>query len=82
MTNANLSCKQIVELMTGYLDGTLPAEQREHVARHLESCGGCTMVLDQFRDTIALSGQLTEEAVTPAQERTIREAFRSWRAGR
>ena len=44
----------------------------------LAGCDGCTMVLDEFRETIALTGMLTEEQVTPAQRDTLLAAFRDW----
>ena len=39
------------------------------------------MVLEEFRETIRLSGGLTVEQVDETQRRTLLEAFRNWRAG-
>jgi anti-sigma factor RsiW len=71
-------CRDVVELITAYLDGELPADVREAVETHLSGCDGCTMVLDQFRRTIDLTGRLREEDVTPQQRETLRDAFRDW----
>jgi hypothetical protein len=38
------------------------------------------MVLDEFRQTIAMAGMLTEDDVTPAQRDILLAAFRGWAA--
>ncbi len=48
------------------------------VEEHLSGCDGCTTVLEEFRTTIALTGTLTEEQITPAQRDTLVAAFRGW----
>jgi anti-sigma factor RsiW len=73
-----LMCRDVVELITAYLEGELPAAVREAVEAHLSGCDGCTTVLEEFRRTIALTGMLTDEQVTPAQRATLLEAFRGW----
>jgi anti-sigma factor RsiW len=74
----DLVCREIVELINGYIDDTLPADVRTAVAAHLTGCDGCTLVLEEFHQTIELTGRLTEEQVTPAQRDTLLEAFRGW----
>ncbi len=76
--SAEISCKQLLELISGYLDDALPGDVRSLVEAHLAGCDGCAMVLDEFRTTIALSGQLTEDELTPAQRETLLDAFRDW----
>ena len=74
----DLVCREVVELINGYLDGTLPADVRAAVETHLGGCDGCTLVLDEFRQTIAMTGMLTEEQVTQAQRDVLLAAFRGW----
>jgi anti-sigma factor RsiW len=71
-------CREVMELITGYLDDALPADTREAVEAHLSLCDGCTTVLEEFRRTIALTGMLTEEQLTPVQRTTLLDAFRGW----
>jgi anti-sigma factor RsiW len=71
-------CREVLELITGYLDDALPADTRAAVEAHLSTCDGCTTMLAQFRRTIELTGMLTEEQVTPDQRTTLLEAFRGW----
>ena len=53
---AHLSCRELVELVTAYLEGTLPAGARKRFEAHLAECDGCTTYLEQMRTTIRLSG--------------------------
>lgn len=75
-----LSCQELVELVTDYLEEALPSEERERFERHLAECGNCQVYLAQMRTTIELTGELTPESLTPDAERELLEAFRGWRA--
>jgi anti-sigma factor RsiW len=74
-----LSCRELVELVTDYLEGALPEEERLRFERHIETCGGCKIYLEQIRLTIELLGHLPEDGLTPDAERELLEAFRGWR---
>ena len=76
-----LSCQELVELVTAYLEGALPSDERERFERHIETCDGCGQYLEQMRTTIRLTGQLTPEAVPREAERGLVSAFRSWASG-
>ena len=73
-----LSCRELVELVTDYVEGDLPAEEHERVEQHLETCQGCHTYVDQMRQTIELTGTLTVEDVSPEAELALLEAFRTW----
>lgn len=77
-----LTCRELVELMSAYLDGELPPAEAARVEEHVAACEGCETVLEEFRDTIRLTGMLSEDAVTPMQRDTLLGAFRDWKAGR
>ena len=51
-------CQEIVELITGYLEGALPRTQRRRFETHLASCEHCSEYLNQMRTTIRLTGRL------------------------
>lgn len=74
-----LTCKELVELVTDYLEGTLPADVRARMDRHLAGCDGCTNYLEQMRQTIRLTGQIQEENLTPAQREDLLRLFRDWK---
>ena len=71
-------CREVLELITGYLDGALPADTLAAVEAHLSKCDGCTRMLAQFRRTIELTGMLTEEQLTDSQRSSLLDAFRDW----
>ena len=55
--------------------------ERDRFEQHVILCDGCAFHLDQMRTTIAVTGSLTEDSVTPeAQERVLR-VFREWKGG-
>jgi anti-sigma factor RsiW len=75
-----LSCQELVELVTDYLEGTLSEEERLRFEDHISRCSACTIYLEQIRQTISLLGHLPVDALTPEAERGLLEAFRGWHA--
>ena len=75
-----MSCNQLVEHITDYLEGAMALDERGRVEEHLAGCDGCTSFLDQFRTTIRLTGLLTEEQVTAEARAVLLEAFRDVRS--
>jgi anti-sigma factor RsiW len=75
-----LSCRELVELVTDYLEGALPEEERLRFEDHIGRCGGCKIYLEQIRQTIAALGHLPEDRLTFEAERELLEAFRGWRS--
>lgn len=74
----DLTCKEVVELVTGYVDGSLRGRRRRRFEAHLADCDGCTRYLAQMEATIRATGALTEEQVTPEQRTALLTAFRDW----
>jgi len=77
-----LSCQELVELVTDYLDGALPAADRARFEAHIADCDGCRAYLEQIRVTITLTGALVPEQIHPAVEAALLEAFRDWKGSR
>ena len=78
MSAEELTCKEVVEIVSDYLEGALSDELRARFDRHISGCDGCTNYLEQMRETIRLTGMLTEEQVPVAQRERLLEAFRDW----
>lgn len=79
MNDASLSCQELVELVTAYLEGELPAPERARFDAHLGECGGCRAYVEQIRETIRLTGTLREESLSPEARDALLAAFRDWR---
>lgn len=77
----HLSCQELVELVTDYLENALSADDRVRFEAHIGRCDGCTVYLRQMRQTIELTGSLSAEALSADAERVLLRAFRGWRAG-
>ena len=56
-------CRDWVEQVTDYLEGTLSDEERARIDAHLEDCGDCARVLAQWREVIRLTGRLSDDEV-------------------
>ena len=73
-----LTCQQIVELVTDYLDEAMEPRRRADFERHLAGCDGCSAYLEQMRATVAMAGRLGQEDVPrPVMDRLL-VAFRDW----
>jgi len=76
-----MTCRELVELVTEYLEAQLAPADRERFEAHLQECEGCATYLEQFRLTIAAVGRLGEEDVEPAAADALLVAFRDWKRG-
>jgi anti-sigma factor RsiW len=74
-----MNCRTLVELVTEYLEGALPADGRALVDAHLAGCDGCTAYLEQMRTTIRLTGVLMDEQIPAGARDALLNAFREWR---
>jgi anti-sigma factor RsiW len=81
MTEVYLTCKELVELVTEYLECGLSPQDRARFEEHVMTCPPCHAHLDQMRRTIQVLGKLPEESLSEEAERDLLEAFRSWKRG-
>ena len=79
MAVREISCQEIVELVTDYLEGALRRGELKAFEAHLAGCPHCTNYLDQMRQTMKLTGRLTEEALDPELRENLLEAFRDFK---
>lgn len=78
----DMSCRELVELLTDYLEGALPAPQKARLEAHLEECPGCTEYLAQMRLTLRLSGSVAADAILPGDRERLLHTFRNWMSDR
>lgn len=74
-----MTCKELVELVTDYLEGTLPDPLRMKLENHVAGCDGCTNYLEQMRQTIRITGNVREESLTAQQRDDLLRLFRDWK---
>ncbi len=75
-------CRELVELVTPYLEDALPPDERALVDQHLATCDGCEAYVQQMRLTIRAVGHVSEEAIASKTRQDVLAIFRDWRARR
>ena len=75
----DLTCAEVVELVTDYLGDAMPADDRARFDAHLATCDPCTEYLRQMRTTIAISGRLDADALPDDVKRDLVDTFRRWK---
>ncbi len=78
VTAHELACNEFVELVTEYLEGTLPSADRQRFEAHMAQCDGCDTYFAQMRQTIQVLGRLPEEAVPQTAWDRLLGEFRNW----
>ncbi|HWH52478.1 MAG TPA: zf-HC2 domain-containing protein [Gemmatimonadaceae bacterium] len=74
-----MTCKELVELVTDYLEGALPPATRARFDEHLAGCPFCTTYLEQMRQTVKTLGALPDASIPPAALDALLGHFRKWR---
>jgi putative zinc finger protein len=75
----HVTCQEIVELVSNYLEHALPADEAELFEQHINFCDGCAWYLDQIRTTIAVVGRIDEADIPPDARGKLIAAFRQWK---
>jgi anti-sigma factor RsiW len=75
---ADLTCHELIELVTDYLEDALPAHERARFEAHLGECEGCVAYVEQMRTTIAFTRAAGAAGTAPGIDALL-EAFRGYR---
>jgi anti-sigma factor RsiW len=76
-----LTCQEMVELVTDYLEGRLDDASRQRFEAHVADCDACTLYIEQMRQTIVALGHIPAERISTEAEEELVAAFRDWREG-
>ncbi|HTW06753.1 MAG TPA: zf-HC2 domain-containing protein [Acidimicrobiales bacterium] len=74
-----LSCQELVELVTDYLEDALDNETLARFEEHIAGCDGCTEYVEQMRQTIRIVGSLDEKRLSEPARSKLMDAFRDWK---
>ena len=77
-----MTCQEVVEVITDYLEGTMGEADRLRFEAHLGECPYCQNYLDQMRVTVEALGDLREESIPAESRDQLIAAFRGWRERR
>jgi anti-sigma factor RsiW len=75
----DLACSEVVEVMTDYLEGALPAAEAQRVESHLGTCPGCTEYFEQMRTLAGSLGGLSEDSIPAEMRDRLIDGFRDFR---
>jgi anti-sigma factor RsiW len=78
----SLRCQELVELVTDYLEGTLSRRDHARFEAHIADCGNCHEYVEQFRETVRLTGTLREADVSPEAADVLLTHFAAWKRER
>jgi anti-sigma factor (TIGR02949 family) len=73
-----LTCQELVEAITEYLEGAMGTEDRRRFNAHLAECPHCVHYLEQMRSTVAALGRVPPESMAPELRDRLLDAFRGW----
>lgn len=78
----DVRCREAVELVTDYLEGTLPRRVRRRFERHLRGCPACTAYLDQVRAVRETLGRVGPEDLDQPTLEGLVALYREFEDGR
>ncbi len=73
-------CREAVEVVTDYLEGTMRPRDRARFEAHLAACPHCTEYLGQMRATLDVLGRIEPEDLAPEVRDELVALYRRWRA--
>jgi anti-sigma factor RsiW len=74
-----LTCQEVVELVTDYLEGRLDDPARQRFEEHVAECAACALYIEQMRLTVRALGHIPPESISPEAQEELLAAFRDWR---
>lgn len=74
-----LTCRELVELVSDYIERRLPLADRTRFEMHLCYCAPCKVYLKQIRATIETAGRIAEDDLSPRSRETLLATFRDWK---
>ena len=75
----HISCQEVVELITDYLEAALPPHEAALFEQHLNFCEGCVWYVEQMRGTVQVTGRVAGDDIPAPDRDRLLAAFRGWR---
>src|SRR5699024_996175 len=74
-----LVCREVVELVTIYLDESLGEPDRSELQTHLDGCPHCSTYLDQIKATITHVSDLKQYQIEQPVQFELVQVYLKWR---
>jgi anti-sigma factor RsiW len=75
-----LTCRDISQIVTDYLEGAMDASERARFEHHLSLCPDCVHYVDQMRATVSVLGRVPAQPIPAEIEQKLLERFRDWKS--
>jgi anti-sigma factor RsiW len=75
----HITCQEVVELITDYLEAALPADEAALFEQHVNFCEGCVWYVHQMRATIETVGRVSPPPLPEETRQQLLTAFRDWK---
>jgi anti-sigma factor RsiW len=76
--SSELQCRECVELLADYVDGTLPKDQAELLDWHLDGCAPCVAFVNTYKGTVDAARRLRDTRIPPELHRKLIDFLRSF----
>jgi len=74
---SELECRECVDLLADYLDGTLPKAKAELLEWHLEECAPCVAFVNTYRGTIEVTRKISDVPIPPELKHRLLKVLRT-----
>ncbi len=74
-----MTCKELVDLITEYLEGALSASDRLRFEQHVDRCSPCRIYVEQMRQTVRAVGKLSEESIPADAKELLLRVLKDWK---
>lgn len=75
----HITCQEVVELVSDYLEHSLPPDEITLFEQHVNFCDGCDWYVEQLKRTVETVGEIREEDVPAEAKERLIGAFREWK---
>jgi anti-sigma factor RsiW len=75
-----MACKELVEVITDYLERTLSESDRTRFDAHILTCPPCREYVAEMRTTLQLTGRITVDSISSSARDELLSAYRRMKA--
>jgi hypothetical protein len=72
-----MDCRKIAELLSDYLDGTLPKRTAELLEWHIDGCAPCVAFVNTYRGTLHATRTVRDVDIPPELKKRLLAVLRA-----
>lgn len=75
-----ITCRELIDFLMDYVDGSLPLDRRQEFERHLAVCPSCIAYLEGYKSAVRLGKSALAPSDEPAAPKAPDELLRAIKA--